>query len=928
MPKKQNCFLVLFLIIIISSFAFPAKCFAFDDHSRVVRVGYYENEVFEEGAADGAIKKGYAYEYYRKLSEYTGWTYEYVYGDFSDIYQMLLDGEVDLVAGLAYTDDRSSVIAYPDRPTGEECYGFVKHTDDESVITTPQALNNRSIGVLDSAITDVLKKYLDENHVRADIVTYKNYDELLGAFDKKEVDILAAEFDGTYDRNHAEILFSFGQTDYYLGVNKSDKELLNQLNLAQNQLQSEEPDYIVSLRAKYYPVSLSSRALSIQEKNWILEHNKLTIGYLNNYLPYSDTDKKGNAIGLVKDVFPAILKDVGVSGFELEYVAFDNYQDMTKAVSDEKIDVAFPVGGGLFFTEEDGIYQSNAVASSITNLIYNSEYVGAGSSVFAVNENNMMQYYYVKTHYPSYSIKFYPSIEACLDAVLNGDAACTTLNGLRTNDILKNVRYDGLSFRQLQYSDDRCFGVKIGNEGLLKLLNRGINIMGQEYVNNLASGYSNLLFHLTFLDFLKQNFWIIFFIFSAVAIVILYFLIRNRIYYRKNIQEKENNQYVLEKINQDKTIYLKNLAHDLRIPINAINGLVDLYQHSDDKSQQDIYISKVSHYSDSLLHLVNDVLDLSSFESGNVNFTEQKVNINNLVNDIRSVSDIGISEKKHIVTVNYKNIKHQNVITDKIRLSQALLNVLNNSISFTPAQGLIDISVEECPSDEAGKASYEFRIKDNGIGMSPEIQASLFDPYVLEKDLIEGGNKTQGLGLVITKKIIDKMGGTINYFSNEGQGTECIIKISFKTISEDVKGTDMSSSKSIGSYNFYGKRVLLVEDVPSSQMVASKLMKQVGFEIQIAGYSMEACEKMQAAPAGYFDIIVIDVQDENNHVEDAVRSIRNLGDSVKANIPIIALISKENSNVKDKAYDTGITKILYRPLELTDLMEAIRSILK
>ncbi len=928
MTKKIKKIFLLVIISILSIYCVAPVSKAATGSNRVVRVGYYENEVFEEGASEGAIKNGYAYEYYRKLSEYTGWTYEYVYGDFYEVYQMLLDGEVDLVAGLARTEDRENIIGFPDQPMGAECYGLVKHTDDGAVINGPKSLNGRTIGVLDSAIVNVLKEYLDSNNVIAKVIPYKNYETLLGAFDRKEIDILAAEYDGTYDRNHAETLFSFGETDYYLGVNYNDPALLKELNQAQSLLLSEEPDYISSLRAKYYPVSLSSRAFSLKEKNWLVDHHKLTVGYLNDYLPYSDTDSNGNVNGIVKDIFPTIFKNLGVNSVEFEYVAYDNYKDMTKAVCNDEIDVAFPVGGGLFFTEEDGIYQSNPVISAITNLIYKSEYAGASSVDFAVNENNLMQYYYVKSHYPTYTIKLYPSIEACLDAVIKGEVKCTTLNGLRTNDILRNIKYDGLSFRQLQYNDDRCFGIKIGNDGLLKILNRGVNVMGKEYVINLTSSYSDELYTYTFKDFFRRNIWIMVFVMTGIAAAITFILLRDRARYNRQLRDKEKAQAALEKINHDKTVYLKNLSQDIRTPVNAINGLVDLLQHTDDEELRKKYLGFISFWGNQTLEIINDVLDFSSFETGKVVLSEHKTNIQDIVNNIRSVTSLGIAEKHQIFTVNYKNISHPIVITDKTRLTQALLNVLFNSISFTPNQGLINLSIEEIESSDPDRPTFEFRIKDNGIGISQEVKEVLFDPYRFEKDSVENGNKIVRLGVAITKKIVDLMDGDIAIYSNPGEGTECIISIPMKVSNEMGVTLDNDSEDKIDSYNFAGKRILLVESVPANQMLAGKLLKKAGFEIQIATDSFESFEKMQAAPAGYFDVIIINEQPFDETGFESVGLIRDMMDNAKANVPILAIFDQEQMDIKSKAIEAGINVVLTKPVEMPELLEAVRTILK
>ena len=167
---------------------------------------------------------------------------------------------------------------------------------------------------------------------------------------------------------------------------------------------------------------------------------------------------------------------------------------MIAAMNAGEIDTAFPVGGGLYYSEVNGINQSHAVASASSELVYHGEFSEEKLQTFAVNENNRMQYYYVRTNYPDAEITLYPSIEDCLEAVLSGEVGVTTLNGLRANDILRNSKYEGLSMQQAARSDDRCFGVEIGNEGLLKLLNRGITILGSDYAQNISYRYTSGLY--------------------------------------------------------------------------------------------------------------------------------------------------------------------------------------------------------------------------------------------------------------------------------------------------------------------------------------------------------------------------------------------------------------------------------------------------
>ena len=540
---------IICLVFIIAMF--PLTAFADSKSVTTVRVGYYENEVFQEGAQEGSVKTGYAYEYYQKISEYTGWRYEYVYGEFSDLYQMLLDGKIDLLAGLAYREDRKDIIGYPDAAMGNETYSLVKHDADTDITLNYATLNGKKIGVLDSAMVQVLESFLKEHNIQAEVVKFRDYGPLFEAFDKHEIDILAAEGDGAHGRDHAELLCPFGTSDYYLCVSKSRKDLLAELNNAQSEISVNEPNYVNSLKNKFYPVSISSRAFSEAEKKWLSEHDKLRVGYLKNYLPYSDTDRNGEVTGIVKDIIPKMLVALGISSIEVSYTGYDSYDAMIGDLEKGSIDTAFPVGGGLYYSEENGIFQSTSVISSSTELVYAGDYTDNTTRHFAVNENNRMQYYFIMKYYPDAKITFYPSTDACLKAVGNGEAGCTTLNGLRANDILKNNRYKKLSMLQTSYEDDRCFGVQIGNAGLLRLLNRGVSMMGTEYPQNLAFRYTDQLYSYSVIDMIRDNMAFFGTVILVVAAVVIILLGRDMRRSKREISNKESARLELEKANKE-----------------------------------------------------------------------------------------------------------------------------------------------------------------------------------------------------------------------------------------------------------------------------------------------------------------------------------------------------------------------------------------
>ena len=1065
-----RCFMAVFCTLFLALACMQAASFA-QTSAEIVRVGYYENELFQEGAEDGAVKTGYAYEYYRKLSEYTGWKYEYVYGSFGELYQSLLDGEIDLLAGLAWREDREALIGYPEAIMGSERYYLLKHDSSPDITADPATLNGKRLGVLDSAMVNTLNRYLEDHRVEAEVIPYPDSTELFREFDEFKTDVIAVESDGAYGRRHTEVLSSFGAADYYLCVNKNRPDLLAELNTAQTLLAAEEPNYLNSLSEKYYSASVMSRAFSLAETEWIRTHEVLRVGYLENYLPYSDTDDQGAATGMIRDIIPEILNVLNISNVDVVYNGYGSYDDMIADMETETIDVAFPVGGGLYYSEENGLYQSNAVVSAQTELVYKGEFSEETVSHFAVNENNRMQYYYIRTNFPDAEITMYPSIDECLDAVLSGKAGCTTLNGLRANDMLKNKRYAGLSLRQNSRSDDRCFGVEIGNEGLLKLLNRGISVIGSDYAQNLSYRYTGGLYSYTMLDVIRDHMAVFGAIICAIAGLIIFLLIRDSKRTKKEIREKEAARRELsdalaaaEYASRAKTEFLNNMSHDIRTPMNAIVGFTALAaSHIDNKEQVTDYLGKISVSSQHLLSLINDVLDMSRIESGKMRLEESDVHLPDVIHDLRTIIQTNIASKQLELFIDTQDVQHEDIVTDKLRLDQVLLNILSNAIKFTPNGGTISFRVIEKPSASPGIANFEFRVKDNGIGMSEEFQKTIFEAFTREQTSTVSGIQGTGLGMAITKNIVDMMGGTITVHSQEGKGSEFTVALPCRIsgnaqrpgpvpqlaglralVADDDTDTCLSVCsmlREIGmrpdwtnygkeaviraqeatgqadpfmvyiidwmmpdlngietvrrirrvigdgvpiiiltAYDwadiedeareagvtafcskplfmselrnvlaqpfmaaqeepekeqteedekpgFAGKRILLAEDNQMNQMIASAILEEAGFTIELAVNGEEAVEKMAAAPAGYYDIILMDIQMPKMNGYEAAKRIRSLSDPQKADIPIVAVTANAFEEDRKVAMEAGMNAHLAKPYDVPAIMETLKTLL-
>ncbi|MBR6062417.1 MAG: transporter substrate-binding domain-containing protein [Spirochaetales bacterium] len=886
---------------------------------KTVRVGYYENEVFQEGAKKDAVRTGYAYEYYRKLSEYTGWKYQYIYGSYGELYTMLLNGQIDLLAGLAWKKDREGLIGYPQAAMGNETYSLVKHETDTDITIALQSLNGKKIGVLDSAVVDVLARFLLNNNIKASIITYQAYNDLFDAFDSHKVDILAAEGDGAYKRAHAEVLCPFGESEYYLCVNIKRPDLLQELNDAQTMLSVYEPHYIHSLQIKYYSLSVSSSPLSEAERKWREEHTSINVGYMNKYMPYCDTDKSGKVTGLVQDIMPTIMQRLGINDITINYIPFDSYSEMLERMKNSEIDVVFPTGGSQYYSEESGINQSSSVTSTPPILICRSNDVLLDFNAqmhFAANENNNMHYYYIRTNFPNAKISFFSSIEECLDAVLEGTVDCMTINGLR-NEMLRNRKYRRLTLMPLNVSDSRCFGVEIGNEGLLKLLNRGINAIGTDYAQNIAYKYTSKLYSYSFKDAILDN-MLMFVLFMLVfAGFIIYFVVRDA-------KRSKAALTAAEHANRAKTVFLNNMSHDIRTPMNAIVGFTTLAQGSlEDKEKLSEYLSKIAVSSQHMLSLINDVLDMSRIESGKVTLDETTVNLTDLINDIQTIIQANLTAKQHHFTVNI-DIRHEYVMADKMRLNQILLNILSNAIKFTPDGGQINMTVKEFPAEEDSWTAYTFCISDNGIGMSQKFRSEIFEAFSREESSTVSGIEGTGLGMAITKKLIDMMGGKIEVNSCEGNGSEFIVTISFKICDAPAKQEELTKH----DVDFTGKRVLLAEDVETNQIIAVALLEQIGFQVEIASDGKQAVEMVNNAEPGYYDIVLMDIQMPHTDGYEATKLIRSLDDPVKANIPIAAVTANAFVEDKEAALNAGMNAHLAKPYDMEQIIRTMQILLK
>ncbi len=399
--------------------------------------------------------------------------------------------------------------------------------------------------------------------------------------------------------------------------------------------------------------------------------------------------------------------------------------------------------------------------------------------------------------------------------------------------------------------------------------------------------------------------------------------------YRKSLEQKNVAlQLAVQretKANLAKREFLFNMSHDIRTPMNAIIGFTALAQtHIDDRGQVEDYLKKISVSSQHLLSLINDVLDMSRIESGKVTLEAKPVHLPELVHELRDIVQAVVSEKDLSLTLDTVGVENEDVIADPLRLEQILINVLANAVKFTPDGGQISLWIVQKDTAPAGYADFEFHIKDDGIGMSEEFQKHIFEQFARERTSTVSKIQGTGLGMAITKSLVDMMGGRITVKSEQGKGSEFTISLRFPIGEAKTEQTPPAAKASASA----GKKLLVVEDNELNLEIASTLLKEAGFEVDTAENGKIAVEKVEAASADRYDLILMDIQMPEMDGYEATRRIRALPDTKKAALPIVAMTANAFEDDRKNALRAGMNGHIAKPLDIPKLFQVLSELLK
>ena len=414
---------------------------------------------------------------------------------------------------------------------------------------------------------------------------------------------------------------------------------------------------------------------------------------------------------------------------------------------------------------------------------------------------------------------------------------------------------------------------------------------------------------------------------AVLATAICYLMLHRKQREKLYTEEIWKSAEKARKANEAKTRFLFNMSHDIRTPMNAIvgfSGLLEKSLHDEKKSLG--YIKKIRVSSDILLTIINQVLEMARIESGKITLNPESVNIREMVEAMNTVFESSLTKK----SLEYQcslNVVHDQILCDKTKMEEIILNVVSNSIKYTNPHGKITVSIDELDSEDEKNANYKVVVEDNGIGMSQDYLPHIFEEFSREHTSTETRVAGTGLGLPIVKSLVDRMGGTIEVESEEGKGTRFIMKFSFPvSLENQVREKEKQNIPDI-TEKLEGKRILLAEDNELNAEIAETVLEETGIKVKHVEDGIQCIEELKKMPEKYYDVILMDVQMPNMDGYTATQRIRDLDDS-RAEIPIIAMTANAYDEDRRKAQEAGMDGFLAKPLDVDEMMRLLAQIIK
>ena len=934
--RKSVCAMLCLLLLL--SAVLPVKAAAETAPVKVVRVGSFEdtfNYCNERGA-----RKGYGYELLETLSGYTGWQFEYVTCDWSDCFEKLENGEIDIMGGISYTEDRAEEMLFSDEPMGEEkyyLYADLSRTDTSA--SDFKTLDGKKIGVVMGTEPEVMLTEWEEKHgIKTQHVNISNNEDVKQKLANHEIDCFVSLEESYWAELGISTITRVGKSSIYYVLNKDRPDLKEELDNAMHALDEEAPFYTADLCKKYFSLDYKP-ILTGEEKAWLKEHGAIRMGFLTSDRGVSTYDPAtGEITGTITDYIQFAADCLGNQELEFQLVGYDDKEAELNALKSGEIDMIFHFDQSPNLAEEYRVARTNTTWTANMMVVTNQQLFTENKvNRVAVPQNKISLTRYIAFYYPQWEIVDCDTQEDAVKLVKDGQADCFIIGVGSEAKYSKNYGFYSVP---LPNPANSCFAVKSGNRSLLSILNKTIKAMPANMLTSSLAMHKSSARKVTLSDFIKDNFFMVLLVSSIAVAAVLLTILKLLQKARKaeaaakkaanDTQELNAKLQVAvenaESANRAKSTFLFNMSHDIRTPMNAIIGYADLAsRHLDDPAKLEKYMENIQVCGQNLLMLLNNVLDLARIENDK---TEMEYSVSDVDKDFRNCIAMFQNQadsKRQTLTVT-THLLHPYVYVDIPHLTEVCTNLVSNAVKYTGAGGTICCDITQKPGEKEGWCDTVVTVADNGIGMSQEFQKHIFEPFERERTSTVSKVEGSGIGMGIVKKLVGLMGGTVEVESKIGVGSTFTVTIPCRIASEDEtqakRETNPSDQKCL-----CGTRILLTEDNDLNAEIATELLQEEGCTVDRAKDGVECVDMLEKAANGTYQLILMDIQMPVMNGYDAAKKIRRMDDPQKANIPIIAMTANAFTEDRQAALDAGMNDHIAKPINMNVLVPTLRKYL-
>ena len=913
-----------------------------EKQSQIIRVGSFE-DTFNYVDKNG-VRRGYGYELMQALAGYTGWKFEYVKCDWSDCFDKLENGEIDIMGDISYTDERAQKMLFPDEPMGEEKYILYADLSDTDIgMSDFKSLDGKRVGVLmDTEPEIMLTEWENKNGIHTEHVNVNNDDDVEKKLANHEIDCFVSLEESIWSEQGISSVTTIGKSGIYFAINKERSDIKTELDYAMRQLEQDSPFFKADLYKKYFTLDYI-QVLTGKEKVWVEEHGGIQIGFLNNDPAiFSMDEETGKITGMLAEYISYAKDCLGNQTLEFNIHAYDDYDEMIQALQNREIDMIFYAGRNPYFAEQNGYALTNTAWTYSLMAVTDEEKFDENKvHTVAVPKEKYALKQHIAFSYPEWKLVDCDSLDNAADMVIQGKADCFLMGASQALIYDNSQNFKSVPLTKTM---EACFTVREGEGSLLSILNKTIKAMPSDMLTSALAIYDSTADKVTFSDFIKDNLLVFlatvgFLALSIIGIILVLLRKARKAEAVAKLAAKDTKklndklEIALKKAEDAslaKTRFLNNMSHDIRTPMNAILGYAQLMEEElkeKDLPETSDHLEKLQQSGNLLLSIINNVLDMARIESGKMEIDENYGRIEDIRQTLFEI--FGDEAKKKNIALHYTiNVEHEHILTDTTKVKEIFVNILSNAIKYTPSGGSVMINIDELVCDEPGYMMVRTRVSDTGIGMSQDYLTKIFDAFTRERNTTKSKITGSGLGMSIVKRYVDLLGGTIDVESEPGKGSTFTVTLKHRIADESYYVKKHDEGSGTASKILEGKNILLAEDNDLNAEIAEAILERAGLKTERVEDGIQCVNKITKMPVGTYDMILMDIQMPRMDGYKATQAIRHLPDKDKACIPIVAMTANAFEEDKRDAVAAGMNGHIAKPIQIDKLLSMLAEVLR